>query len=97
MEQLRKALEEARQAIADAPQDAWGFVEDRDQHGQPIVWPIKDELLSHIDAALAEQPAPGTVDGWKMVPVEPTWEMGAAMRRSENPVTQWRNALAAAA
>ena len=57
---LRKALQGARQAINDAPIDTWGV----NYSGDPSVpqgsysWPMKDEYLHHIDAALKE-PANG--------------------------------------
>lgn len=50
---VRSALEEARKAIAAAPQGVFGFGSGEDDFGQWIRWPIRDELLSKIDAALS--------------------------------------------
>jgi hypothetical protein len=46
---LVKALDDARSAIASLPEDALGMA--NDDAGQ---WPIRDELLSNIDAALSQ-------------------------------------------
>jgi len=46
---LIEALRDAREAIASLPDDALGIARDHF-----TVWPIRDELLSKIDAALAQ-------------------------------------------
>lgn len=52
---LEKALRGARDAIADAPEETWGTnaMGDGSVPGGMMSWPIKDEILHHIDAALA--------------------------------------------
>ena len=47
---LRKALTDARGAIASLPMDALGFASA--ENGEQIHWPIRDELLHRIDEAL---------------------------------------------
>lgn len=51
VEMLREALSDARQAIDTLDEDAFGLVIDRNT-GSPL-YPIRDELLAKIDAALA--------------------------------------------
>jgi hypothetical protein len=56
IEQLRKALETAREAIASLPEDVLGMVNLPDGWtGKPLIYPIRDELLASIDAALTEK------------------------------------------
>ncbi len=54
-EAMRGALCGARDAIANAPEDAWGTnaTGDGSVPGGMMSWPIKDEILHYIDAALA--------------------------------------------
>jgi hypothetical protein len=52
VERLREALAHARGAIASMPEDALGWHEP--QHEEDVIWPLRDELLHMIDAALAQ-------------------------------------------
>jgi hypothetical protein len=55
-QRLRSALEKAREAIANLPQDGLGMAQIA-FGGPDDIYPIRDELLSEIDAALKEQSA----------------------------------------
>ncbi len=67
---LRWALQGARQAIADAPDNTWGH----DSAGDPEVpggrqmWTRKEEYLFHIDAVLGGQP------GAEITKLDLAWE-----------------------
>lgn len=49
---LREALTEARKALQIIDEGALGWVRRENEHGEPLEWPIRDELVSKIDAAL---------------------------------------------
>lgn len=51
---LAKVLKDARDAIASLDQAALGFANGTSSMGEPMQWPIRDELLEKIDAALAK-------------------------------------------
>jgi hypothetical protein len=55
-QRLRSALEKAREAIANLPQDGLGMAQIA-FGGPDDIYPIRDELLSEIDATLKEQSA----------------------------------------
>jgi hypothetical protein len=61
---MREVLQAARNAIASLDQYALGgsVVECTDGSGVEYQYPIRDELLSHIDAALAAQPPAAPVE-----------------------------------
>ena len=50
---LREMLREARELIARAPEETWGYADSDDRYAG---WPIRDELVNNIDAALAPSP-----------------------------------------
>ena len=56
-DELREALMEARKAIATLDEDSLGFamVPATNEGGNGYAYPIRDELLAQIDAALNKQ------------------------------------------
>jgi hypothetical protein len=80
---LRMALQGARQAIAEAPDDTWGYDSsgDPDVPGGRQMWTRKEEYLFHIDAVLGNRP---TVE---ITELDLLWEkvnaMGGAVDRSK--------------
>lgn len=59
--ELREAVAEAREAIASLPEDSLGFVHDTwaatDGEVEEMVWPVRDELVYHLNKTLAS-PSP---------------------------------------
>lgn len=54
IDRLRDALKHSHGAIASLSEDALGFHEP--QHEEDVIWPLRDELLHMIDAALSTIP-----------------------------------------
>ncbi len=73
---LRMTLQGARQAIADARDDAWGYDSDGDPDvpGGRRMWTKKEEYLFHIDAVLGNRPA-----GPEVTKLDLAWELVNAL------------------
>jgi hypothetical protein len=67
---MTDALRRAREAIASLPEDALGMAQ-IGFGGPEDVYPIRDELLSEIDAALASTPT--VADDGKLVDEDAAW------------------------
>lgn len=52
--ELYSALKTARDALASLPEGALGWVEDNNSLNDPNGWPVRDEMLHHIDTILAK-------------------------------------------